>query len=58
MDLNVLLQQRQISLLNADQALTPRDKRAYDQFARDYADQIGMVRNALGAGHAPPGSVT
>jgi hypothetical protein len=38
--------------------MTPRDKRAHEQFARDYADQIRFVRDALGARPTLPGSVT
>ena len=58
MDLNTLLHGHQRSLMIADRSLTPREKRAQDQFAREYADQIGMVRHALGARPAMPGSVT
>jgi hypothetical protein len=58
MDLNSLLHRHQLSLIAADRSMTPRDKRAHDQFARDYAEQIGMVRDALGATRALPGSVT
>jgi hypothetical protein len=38
--------------------MTPRDKRAHEQFARDYAQQIHFVRAALGASPAAPGAVT
>jgi hypothetical protein len=38
--------------------MTPRDKRAHEQFAHDYAGQIQIVRDALGAGRALPGLVT
>ena len=58
MDLNILLHRHQLSLMNADHSLTSREKRAYDQFAREYADQIGFVRDTLGARPATPGSVT
>jgi len=58
MDFNALLHKHQRSLMIAERALTPREKRAHDQFARDYADQIGIVREALGARPALPGSVT
>ena len=58
MDLNKLLHRHQLSLMVADRSLSPRKKRAHDQFARDYADQIRAVRAALGAGLASPGSVT
>lgn len=58
MDLNKLLHRHQLSLMVADGSLNPREKRAHDQFARDYADQIRAMRDALGAGRARPGSVT
>ena len=58
MDLNKLLHRHQLSLMVADRSLSWREKRAHDQFARDYADQIRAVRDALGAGRARPGSVT
>jgi hypothetical protein len=57
-DLNKLLHRHQLSLMVADRSLSPREKRAHNQFARDYADQIQAVRDALGAGRARPGSVT
>ena len=49
MDLNSLLRRNQISLMAADTSMTPRDKRAHQQFARDYAEQIQFLRDALGA---------
>ncbi len=58
MDLNILLRRHQRSLMIADRSLSPREQRAHDQFARDYAEQIGLVRAALGARPALPGSVT
>lgn len=58
MDLNFLLRRHQLSLMRAERSMTPRDKRAHEQFARDYAEQIHFIRNALGAGPARPGSVT
>lgn len=58
MDLNKLLHRHQLSLMVADRSLSRREKRAHDQFARDYADQIRAVRDALGAGRAHPGLVT
>jgi hypothetical protein len=57
-DLNKLLERHQRSLINADRSLSPRDKRAHDQFAREYAEQIQFVRAALGASPASPGAVT
>jgi hypothetical protein len=58
MDLNSLLRRHQLSLMAADRAMTPRDKRAHEQFARDYAEQIDLVRNSLGAPPTLPGSLT
>jgi hypothetical protein len=58
MDLNFLLRRHQLSLMNAERSMAPRDKRAHEQFARDYADRIQFVRDALGAAPALPGSVT
>jgi hypothetical protein len=42
----------------ADPSMTPREKRAHEQFAREYAAQIRCMREALGAPRAMPGSVT
>ena len=58
MDLNFLLHRHQLSLMIADQALTPRERRVHDQFAREYAEQIRVTRDALGARASLPGSVT
>jgi hypothetical protein len=58
MDLNSLLRRHQLSLMVADAALAPDEKRAHDQFARDYAEQIRRTRHSLGARPALPGSVT
>lgn len=58
MDLNSLLRRHQLSLMAADRAMSPRDKRAHEQFARDYAEQIGIVRDALGARPQLPGTAT
>jgi hypothetical protein len=44
--------------MKEDYSMTPRDKRAHEQFAHDYAEQIYIVRDALGAARALPGSVT
>ena len=49
MDLNSLLRRHQLSLMAADRTMTPHDKRAHEQFVRDYAEQIHFVRAALGA---------
>lgn len=58
MDLNSLLRRHQLSLMAADPSMTPREKRAHAQFAREYAEQIRRTREALGARPAHPGSVT
>ena len=57
MDLNSLLHRHQLSLMKAGRSLSPREQRAHDQFARDYAEQIGLVRDALGSPTALPRSV-
>jgi hypothetical protein len=53
MDLNALLRRHQLSLMMADAALTSDEKRAHDQFARDYAEQIRRTRDALRARALP-----
>jgi hypothetical protein len=58
MDLNSLLRRHQLSLMVADNSSTLREKRAHEQFARDFADEIRRRREALGAGPARRGSVT
>jgi hypothetical protein len=57
-DLNLLLHRHQLSLMLADRALSPRERRAQHQFAREFAEQIQAVRRALGAGRPATGSVT
>ncbi len=58
MDLNTLLRRHQLSLMVADDSLSPSEKRAHEQFAREYSDEIARRREALGAARAQPGSVT
>jgi len=58
MDGNPLLRPHQISSMIVDRSLTPREKRAHAQFAREYADQIESVRDSLRARPALPGAVT
>ncbi|HEV7136577.1 MAG TPA: hypothetical protein VGN43_08075 [Steroidobacteraceae bacterium] len=58
MDLNSLLRRHQLSLMAADRSMTPRDKRAHEQFARDYAEQIDLVRDSLGVPPTLPRSAT
>ena len=57
MDLNSLLSRNQHSLMATNRSMTPRDKRAHEQFARDYAEQIYIVQDAFGAPRSLPGSV-
>jgi hypothetical protein len=47
MDLNSPLERNRLPLVKTDAALTPRDARAHDQFAREYAEQTRMTRDAL-----------
>ena len=54
MDLNSLLCRHQVSLMAAERSMTPRDKRAHEQFARDYAEQIHFARDILGARPTQP----
>ena len=58
MDLESLLDRNRRSLTKADLALTPRERRAHDQFAREYAEQLGRTREALGPRPALPRSAT
>jgi hypothetical protein len=58
MDLNALLRRHQLSLMAGDRSMSPSEKRAHAQFAREISEQIGRTREALGAGRALPGSVT
>jgi hypothetical protein len=57
-DLNFLLHRHQLSLMIADRAPNSRERRAHDQFAREFAEQIRATRNALGAGRSLAGLVT
>jgi hypothetical protein len=47
MDLESLLERNRLALIKTDAALTPRGMRAHDQFAREYAEQTRMTRDAL-----------
>lgn len=53
-----MLRGHQLSLMAADRSMTAQDNQAHQQFARDYAEHIRIVRDALGASPAQPGSVT
>lgn len=48
MDLNELLRRNQRSLLLADGVTNSEQRRAHDQFARDYALRIGSFRSEMG----------
>ena len=58
MDLNLLLHRHQLSLMRLDEAVSDEELRAHSQFARDYAVQIRMVRDELGAVNAVCGFPT
>ena len=47
MDLNNVLRQSRQAPAAEPASLTPRDKRAHDQFTREYAEQTRMTRAAL-----------
>jgi hypothetical protein len=47
MDLETLLERNRRSLTRPDPTLTPREQRAHDQFAREYAEQSRMTRAAF-----------
>ena len=47
MDLYSLLRRNRRSLLAEPPSLTPSEQRAHDQFARDFGDQIRLIRAAL-----------
>jgi hypothetical protein len=49
MDLNQLLHRHQLSLMKRDQAESPDERSAHNQFALDYAQKIQVARDALGA---------
>ena len=53
MDLNELLRRNQRSLLLADEATHSEQRRARDQFARDYSLRIGSFRGEMGATKPP-----
>jgi hypothetical protein len=47
MDLESVLERNRLALIKGDAKLTPRETRAHDQFAREYAEQSRMTRDAL-----------
>jgi len=47
MDLEFLLERNRRALIKPDASLTPREGRAHEQFAREYAEQTRMTRDAL-----------
>jgi hypothetical protein len=62
LDFNNMLRRNQLSLMAGDRSMSPREKRAHAQFAREYSDQIARTCEAHGAdlstqtGRALPGS--
>jgi hypothetical protein len=58
MDLDNLLRRNQLSLMAGDRLMTPNEKRAHAQFAREISEQNGRTREALGENRRGlPGSV-
>ena len=53
MDLNQLLHRHQVSLMRADDATSPEERRAHEQFALDLAATIHSARNDRGVTDAP-----
>jgi hypothetical protein len=49
MDLNLLLHRHQVALMLQERSADAEERRAYSQFARDYAVQIAMRRTKSGA---------
>jgi hypothetical protein len=47
MDLESLLERNRRSLIEPVRSLTPSEKRAHDQFTREYAEQTRLTRAAL-----------
>lgn len=47
MDLDQLLQRNRRSLLGRDMKANLREKRAHDQFAREYVEQMKCTRDVL-----------
>lgn len=47
MDVISLLCRRQLSFIPEQRFMTPQDKRAHEQFAREYAEQTLLTRAAL-----------
>ena len=58
MDLNLLLERHQRSLMLLDSAATELERSAHRQFIRDYSVRIRMVRSELGAADATCGFPT
>jgi len=55
MDLESLLHRHQLSLMRLDQAASTEERRSHEQFARDYAESIGVARRQVGTTTALPG---
>lgn len=47
MDLESLLKHDSLAPIEPEAQMTPREARARDQFAREYAEQTRMTRDAL-----------
>ena len=58
MDLNILLDRHQRSLMLLGKAVTEQERSAHRQFVRDHSVRIRIVRNGLGAADAVPGFPT
>ena len=58
MDRDSLLSGNQLSLTAPERSAAARQKRAHEQFARDYAEQTQFVRAALRTSAATPGTTT
>ena len=58
MDFNRMLYRHQLSLMRLDNAVSGEERRAHAQFAREYAVEIRIVRNELGAANAVCGFPT
>ena len=58
MDLDFMLFCHQLSLMRLDKAVTPEERRSHDQFARDYAATIRIVRREPGVARPVRGLIS
>jgi hypothetical protein len=58
MDLNSLLHRHQVALMRQEKAANAEERRAFQQFAQDYAVQIRITRSKGGAPDATCGFPT